>query len=82
VTLEEVVGQFVRLARAGGVGLPIILVILAVLAVALVVGRHVKLPPLPPPSPDPEEHKSPPIEVRPDGSIPVANPTTPPDYLP
>jgi hypothetical protein len=49
-TAEEIIGQAIRLALAGGVGLPIVLGIVVVLAVLLVIAKRVKLP-----TPKPEE---------------------------
>ena len=81
MTLDDVIGEFIRLALAGGIGLPIMLIIIAVLAVVVVLFRNVSIPKRDP-VPDPvESPPSPPITVRPDGSIPVANPEKP-DYDP
>lgn len=52
-TVEDIVGQAIRLALAGGVGLPVVLVIIAVAAVALVLARTVKIPPYVEPPPPP-----------------------------
>jgi len=78
---ERVAAALMEIFRAsgmGGAGLAGVAVVLFV-TVLLLKGRLYRGPP----SPDlVEKPPSPPVPVRPDGSIPVANPATPPDPLP
>jgi hypothetical protein len=80
--LEEIASEVLRLA-SGTLSLPMLLGVILLLAVILVVLKRsvgVKLPPMPPVSPDlVESPPSPPITVQPDGSIPVSNEQGPPD---
>jgi hypothetical protein len=78
---EDIFTQVVRLAHEAGLGLPTVLAVVVVLAVMLVLGKKlgVALKGWTPPDPSVEPEKSPPIAVREDGSIPTANPVTPPD---
>lgn len=78
MTIEDVVGEFARLARAAGVNIIYILLVLAGLAVVIVFVKGWDWKKLPQSSPDPQDHKSPPIVLNPDGSIPTSNPTIPP----
>ena len=79
--LEDFARQAVELAR--GLGFFEALLVVLICAGMLVLRKRVgliKWPTPPPPSPDLVENPpSPPMVVKQDGSIPVANPVTPPD---
>jgi hypothetical protein len=81
---DDIIREALRLL-SGTVSLPVLIGIIVVLAVVLVLLRKLggmKIEPRPP-VPDPvETPPSPPIEVRPDGTIPVGNPVEPPEVIP
>ena len=83
--IEDVASQALKLA-SGVLSLPMLLLLILALAILLVVLKRaggLKLPPAAPAAPNPEDTPgSPPIVVRPDGSIPVSNPVTPPEVIP
>jgi hypothetical protein len=80
--LQDVLAEVVRLTGAtyGPLAAIVAIVVLAVLMVAWGRVGTITWPTPPLVSPNPEDTPgSPPIIVRPDGSIPVSNPVTPPD---
>jgi hypothetical protein len=84
--VERFAEEFGKLWRAAGgseVGLLAVIVVLALVLLGMRLAGAITWPKMPEPSPDLVENPpSPPITLNPDGSIPTANPVTPPEPLP